>query len=209
MTMEQVEHGSPASGVPNSTLALYAELKPDVASMVREAGKRIRGHKRGDVLAIGRELLAVKAALPHGLFLRWLALEFEGTARTARNYASAAEVFGDKPEIISLLPSAILYRVAQAPKATRQEIIDFVGRGGRIDLKTVAWMLRQIDREKEWERYVWAQAERDEYAADFAKILLNNLSDWQADRIINILEAVDVSDVLVKVGRKRRKRPSY
>jgi hypothetical protein len=51
-----------------------------------------------------QELLAVKEALPHGQFLRWLRAEFGWPERTARNFMAVAEQFG-KSAIIAELPT--------------------------------------------------------------------------------------------------------
>src|SRR4051812_12481771 len=65
-----------------------------------------RGRRRTEaMLEIGRDLLEMKELLGHGQFLAWLHAEFGRIDRTAENYMQAARCFGDKPEIISHLPS--------------------------------------------------------------------------------------------------------
>jgi hypothetical protein len=87
----------------------YRELAGDDAARLRDAAERIRHRIRkqlDDIVQIGRDLIEVKAALPHGQFTRWLAAEFSWTDRTARNYMNVAEAFGAKSEKISdLRPS--------------------------------------------------------------------------------------------------------
>jgi len=51
-------------------------------------------------VAVGRQLQAVKDALPHGYFGHWIDQEFGMSDRTARNLMSVAAHFG-KTEIVS------------------------------------------------------------------------------------------------------------
>ncbi|BCG92590.1 DUF3102 domain-containing protein [Mesorhizobium sp. 131-2-1] len=60
----------------------------------------------------GRKLLAIKNDLGHGQFLSWLASEFEWSERTANNYMSVAQHFGDEFHVVSYLPSQTIYRLA-------------------------------------------------------------------------------------------------
>jgi hypothetical protein len=51
------------------------------------------GVARTCIIEIGRELIAAKAAVPHGGWLPWLAEEFEWTDETARKYMRVAQAF--------------------------------------------------------------------------------------------------------------------
>lgn len=71
-------------------------LSPDIAQQVRTTAQRIRQmveRTREDLLMVGRDLLAVKAALPHGRFGPWLRAEFGWTERTARPITTSPDPF--------------------------------------------------------------------------------------------------------------------
>lgn len=65
-----------------------------------------------DIIAIGQDLLEVKARLGHGSFGKWLQSEFGMTDRHALNFMRVASRFGSKSEIISDLPITVLYELA-------------------------------------------------------------------------------------------------
>lgn len=120
----------------------YSELSPDVRTNVETATRRLHELERrivGDVLEIGKHLIQVKAALPHGQFGPWLDAEFGWTDRTARNFMQAAEVFGDKSETVSDLGVTTLYALAadSTPEALRDELIERAAAGQRVTLKDV------------------------------------------------------------------------
>ncbi len=89
----------------------YAALG-DAAEQVRTSTEKIRKilHKTiEDIIEVGTELLAVKEALPHGQFGKWLAAEFGWRERSAENFMSVALRFGGKSAKIAELkiqPSA-------------------------------------------------------------------------------------------------------
>lgn len=49
-----------------------------------------------DIIEIGRDLIAVKKALGHGHFLRWIEAEFGMAERTAQRFMNISERLGDK-----------------------------------------------------------------------------------------------------------------
>jgi hypothetical protein len=94
-----------ASGFP------YDELAPNDVAHVRACTARIKTrHKQESAaaIAIGQELLSVKAMLGHGHFGRWLAAEFKWDVRTAERYMSLARAFPDDPEVVASLPLTVL-----------------------------------------------------------------------------------------------------
>lgn len=79
-----------------------------------------------DVLAIGQDLLAVKARLAHGQFLAWLQAEFEMSSETALNYMQVARRFSGKT--VNFTDSvSVLYELA-AP-STPDDLIEQVTSG--------------------------------------------------------------------------------
>lgn len=93
----------------------YAALPVDAALNARAAAERIKLRLKRtveDIIEIGRELTAVKAELPHGEFLPWIAAEFEMDKRTAFNFMSVHERFGGKLGIIPNFKPTILYALS-------------------------------------------------------------------------------------------------
>nr|WP_294543286.1 DUF3102 domain-containing protein [uncultured Rhodopila sp.] len=106
----------------------YEAISAASATALRETAERIRQRLKRqieDIVHIGRELIAVKAALPHGQFTNWLVAEFSWNERTARNYMNVAAAFGGKKEIIADLRPSHLYRLAapSTPPEARDSII--------------------------------------------------------------------------------------
>jgi phage N-6-adenine-methyltransferase len=80
-----------------------------------------------DIIAIGQDLIEVKARLSHGQFEGWLRSEFEMTQMSAVRFMQVAKRFGDKSNIMLVLPATVLYALA-AP-STPDTIIEQVVTG--------------------------------------------------------------------------------
>ena len=104
----------------------YEVLPVEIAMKSRAAAERIKLRLKRtveDIIEIGRELTAIKAELPHGQFLPWIAAEFEMERQTASNFMSVYEKFGDgKFPIIGNFKPTILYALS-AP-STPESVID-------------------------------------------------------------------------------------
>ena len=125
----------------------YGALDPALAADARGVAQRVRaGHLRTmqTILEMGRDLSSLKARLGHGRFGRWLDAEFGAVARTAQNYMLAAERFGDKSEIISLLPPATVYALAapSTPEPVRVEVMRRLSLGERLKAAEVGAMVK-------------------------------------------------------------------
>lgn len=112
----------------------YDVLSSDVAALAQQATARIQkifSETRMSFIEVGRDLIAVKKALPHGEFTKWIEAEFNMTDKTAQNYMSAAAEFHDKPEIVSVLPPTTVYKLAakSTPLAVRDAIVAEVTSG--------------------------------------------------------------------------------
>lgn len=90
----------------------YASLDPDVAVMALKIVDGIHARLKAFHIDIGRDLLAVKAKMPHGKFGAWVQVEFGMTSRTAENYMNASQFLEGKSETVSYLPPATLYALA-------------------------------------------------------------------------------------------------
>ena len=91
----------------NSSRFDYGQLDRDAAEIVRAAAAAISEHKLAvgaGIIAIGNELLKVKAKLQHGLWQGWLEVECDIHIRTAQRFMQAATALGDKSDTVSFLP---------------------------------------------------------------------------------------------------------
>lgn len=108
----------------------YNSLDTDTRTFVQEKAQAIHTRLKRtaeDIIAIGEDLIAVKARLGHGQFTPWLQTEFEMTDRHARNFMNVAARFSRKTEIISDLPVTVIYELA-AP-STPDTVIEMVAAG--------------------------------------------------------------------------------
>ena len=156
-----------------NTIALYQSLAPDHAALAMRAEERIKARTVVTVIENGRDLLEVKNALGHGLFTQWLAQTFPFTARTAQRWMTAAEQYGAKSDLGSLLNSKVLQLLAapSTPEDVREEIEARATAGEKITIAEVERLKRearaaqemsfQIEGERAAMRAVAEQARRD------------------------------------------------
>src|SRR5947209_6598139 len=93
---------SRAELVPVSPGFDYSPLEPKVAGELREKAAKIRERVRRtleEIIEVGKDLLAVKDALPHGQFGPWMKSEFGWAERMAQNFMAVAQAFGPKTAI--------------------------------------------------------------------------------------------------------------
>lgn len=115
----------------------YGQMSDALAKEARQlAGDAQAAHSRmtAEVLALGARLNAIKGRLDHGLFMKWVAVEFPMGHRTATNYMNAAERFGDKVAIVSNLPPATVYQLAApaTPEPVREAVVKRLQAGERL-----------------------------------------------------------------------------
>lgn len=92
------------------------------------------------VIEIGKLLVQVKEALPHGCFGEWLYYEFKWQERTAQRLMNVARVFKCDTAVSHLpIDLAALYLLAapSTPPEIRSEAIDRASTGERITCSTV------------------------------------------------------------------------
>jgi hypothetical protein len=124
-------------------------LVGEKAEEVRSAAEKIRRLLRKtleSIIAIGNELLAVKALLPHGQFLHWLKTEFAWQRSAAYNFLSVAARF--KVPIIGSLPiqptAAFLLAAPSVPDEARQTAIARAQAGERITLTVAREIVAEV-----------------------------------------------------------------
>jgi hypothetical protein len=156
--------GTPSAGIldlpldridvgPRTTtaIALYQSLAPDHAALAMRAEERIKARTVVTVIENGRDLLEVKNALGHGLFAQWLAQTFPFTERTAQRWMNAAEQYGAKSEVTSVLKSEVLLLLAapSTPEDVREEIEARAVAGERITVAEVERLKREAKAARE------------------------------------------------------------
>lgn len=142
----------------------YAALPVDAALNARAAAERIKLRLKRtveDIIEIGRELTAVKAELPHGEFLPWIAAEFEMSQQTANNFTSVYERFGNgklpnfgnfKPSILYALsapstPEAVIEKaVAKAESGEKVTVADV--KDWKADSEALRQRLLEVEQDK-------------------------------------------------------------
>ncbi|WP_169247993.1 DUF3102 domain-containing protein [Candidatus Competibacter phosphatis] len=136
----------------------YEVLPVEIAVKSRAAAERIKLRLKRtveDIIEIGRELMAIKAELPHGQFLPWIAAEFEMSRQTADNFTSVYERFGNgKLPIFSSFKPSILYALS-APSTPESVIDRAIEKAETGDKVTVADV-------KQWKEAAQAASQRAE-----------------------------------------------
>ena len=118
-----------------------------------EVADRITARMRrtaADIVATGRDLIAVKAQLKHGEFLAWIEAKLGMSDRAARNYMRVASWADGKPESVSDLPPTTLYLLAapSTPASIRQEVEDRLLSGRSINPREIEQRVREARGQK-------------------------------------------------------------
>jgi len=129
----------------------YTPLTSDIAEQVQTVAQRIRQMVKRtleDLLAVGGDLLAVKAALPHGRFGPWLRAEFGWTERTARLFMTVAQRFGPKTEPLFDLridpTAAYLLAAPSAPEEASAAAVQRAESGEHITVSVAREILGKL-----------------------------------------------------------------
>jgi DNA repair exonuclease SbcCD ATPase subunit len=99
------------------------------------------------IIKIGKNLLEVKAKLPHGMFGPWLQTEFSLSEDTARNFMHVADRFGDESRTVRDFPVSVLYLLA-APSTPQKVVDDAFQRAASGERITKAMAQKLIETEK-------------------------------------------------------------
>ncbi|MGU3666082.1 hypothetical protein ACLBX9_18010 [Methylobacterium sp. A49B] len=151
----------------------YERLDDAAANEAKAVVERYRDRQKAYVIDTGRDLLAIKARLEHGLFLEWVQAEMGMTPRSAQRAMGAAEVLGDKSDTVSYLPPSVLYELSapSTPEPVRAAVLRRIEAGETVRPEKILHDVRegrdrarqQIAIEKEAaRRAVLSQEERDE-----------------------------------------------
>lgn len=132
----------------------YNEFDSDTAMKLLQQAELIRARLRKhteDIIETGRDLLAVKDKIDHGLFVRWIEIELKIAPRTAKAFMSAARMADEtKSAMVALLPPATVYRLAakSTPPEIRNQVLDRVARGDVPSDAEVAGIIKADERSR-------------------------------------------------------------
>jgi DNA N-6-adenine-methyltransferase (Dam)/Protein of unknown function (DUF3102) len=101
--------------IQQSALFDYGSLDSDTRAFVQKKAQSIHARLKRtaeDVIAIGQDLIEVKARLQHGQFEKWLDCEFGMSLQAARNFIHVARRFGNKSTNFVDFPVSVLYELA-------------------------------------------------------------------------------------------------
>ncbi|GJE57316.1 DUF3102 domain-containing protein [Methylobacterium thuringiense] len=131
----------------------YGLMEPAAADEARAVAERYRARSKSYVMDTGRDLLAMKERLDHGLFLKWVGSEMSLTARTAQNFMQTAAQLGSKSETVSHLPPTTLYKLASPslPDPIREEIVGRLDAGEALTPKAIDSRIWEARKEAERE----------------------------------------------------------
>lgn len=157
----------------------YAMLPVDAALNARAAAERIKLRLKRtveDIIEIGRELTAVKADLPHGHFLPWIAAEFEMSHVTATQFMNVSERFGGQILNNLTFKPTVLYALAapSTPETVIDKAIEKAESGEKVTVADV----------KDWK----AEIESEKKAREIAERRSNEFSIESNDRRKKIIE---------------------
>lgn len=128
----------------------YSALDPAIVKQVQASAEKIRNTVKRvleDVIEIGRDLIAVKDALPHGQFGPWIRAELGWPERTVRNFMAVAEAFGSKSAIIADLgiqpTAAYLLAAPSVPDEARLMAVERAQSGEKITITVARELVNQ------------------------------------------------------------------
>src|SRR5215475_9751207 len=116
------------------TMSSKPEICPaqllEVAARIKALRKKATEH----AIEIGRELLRVKAALPHGVFVKWVERECEFKIRMAQDFMKVAREAASNPELAAVMvPSTLrVYLSNSTPPGVRHLIKARIENGERV-----------------------------------------------------------------------------
>lgn len=142
-----------------------------------------------DVIAVGQALLAAKETLPHGRFGVWLRAEFDWTERTARRFMAAAQRFGNKTDIVSVLridvAAAHLLAAPSVPEKAGKAALQRAESGERITTSVARVILGSFrskpQRREKGPRFEWPTEKRRGWLLEILESLRQDWGQRQSD----------------------------
>jgi hypothetical protein len=134
---------------PGETPFDYGDLVPRDVAKCEQAVEKIAGYQRrmaGDIVAIGKELIAVKERLEHGQFGPWLQHYFGWSQPTASRMMQAASTFKSFNLNSLSIDQSALYLLSsdKCPDEIREEVLERAEQGERISHASVKQALTNM-----------------------------------------------------------------
>lgn len=180
----------------------YDSVVPERRRTLQDDAREIRKRlidAAGALMDIGERLHRAREILPHGAWLPWLVAETGMSEQWARDCVNLYVRFGDHPTILeelnlALSPTAIV-RLATAPKAACEDVLDRAREGERLRVTDVEEVIKQHrDRKREAEgKEPVARAYADDgmpVGADALRILADRARDELIPRIVARAQAI-------------------
>lgn len=155
------------------------------------------------IIEIGRDLLAVKASLPHGSFLPWIEAEFGMSERSARNFMNVGERFAGKSATVADLPPTALYALASAEPDVQSRIEEMLAAGEVVTKATVDALRRRADH-AETEAAAHADRVKELEARDREKLLSISIEVDAAARKIEASHAEEEARLKAEIASLRK-----
>ena len=120
----------------------YTGIPAELAQKARLSAERIKIRMKRtaeDIVEIGRELVEIKEALPHGRFLPWVEAEFGMSDQQARRFIQVHEKFGDQIQHYVEFQPTVLYALSapSTPPEVITQATDAADTGEKVTLKQV------------------------------------------------------------------------
>ena len=153
------------------TLFDMSEIQP--TGQVVQATERIKLRLKRtaeDIIAIGQDLILIKAELGHGNFEKWIKINFEMKRMTAHNIMQVAERFGSNIQLLYISPT-ILYELAapSTPDSVIEEVTAKVEAGETVSVKEVKELKRQAKETEEENKRIHQELSVNKQMVNFLK----------------------------------------
>jgi hypothetical protein len=123
----------------------YSALAPSTAEFLKAQVHRIRRQTAISIISIGKDLIAAKHYLSHGLFETWVEAEVGIPARTAQAYMQVARWSEHKTATVALLPPSVLYLLS-SPRTPPDWIADILKRVELGECVTLPALRKELTR---------------------------------------------------------------
>jgi hypothetical protein len=111
-----------------------SEISSTELQSIAERIKLLRKTATEHAVEIGRELLRVKASLPHGVFVNWVERSCEFKIRTAQDLMKLARDVGTNAQLVALMvPSTLrVYLSKTTPANVRRAVLGRLEKGEQV-----------------------------------------------------------------------------
>ncbi len=183
----------------------YSALAPQVAKDIQSAVQRIVVRVKQtviDIIHIGKDLRAVKEALPHGRFGAWLQAEFGWSERLAQNFLNVASRFGEHANAIADLritpTAAYLLAAPSVPDEARECAISRAEAGEPITTAVAKCIIAE-SKEKGGDKSPSAE----QLSAHLAKTLERHRDQWPPEELSGLARQLrEFADSLERPQRR-------